>query len=171
MSNKSGTGHFGFGVVGGAPDFDLVKNRVVHGFLAYAPTTASTQATGAAGASAYRVNISHGVALVDGLALETAVQADYALATANGELIEGTSKVFSLVIYRSLGDNVPRLVLYKGAAATTGAQVSQTDTEIAAHFAAGTVWYKIADITVNRTGDTTVTQTQNNLVGPLLRPE
>jgi hypothetical protein len=162
-------GALGFGVVGVInPEWNLNRNRVVHGLLvAAATTTASTQATGD-GASDINVDIGAGILMVDGLAKELVYQDSAALANATPLFDDGQSVVVSIVAVRSVGDGVVRLRNINGVVATTGAQVALPDVDIAAKFGAGTYWFKVADVTVNRTGDQTVTSTYDNTVRPLL---
>lgn len=152
-------------------EFEHFANRVITGMLVGAPTSASTQATGASGASDYNVDITPGILAVDGVALEFAVQADFAIGNDSAEMIVGQSKIYTIIAVKSLMQAAPRLQVVKGAAATTGAQVAPTDDEIDAMFADNTKWFRLAEVTVNRTADTTVTQSQNNAKRPLLIPE
>lgn len=167
----SGIGRFGFGVAGGeGHEFQLFGNRIVQGMFAGAPTTASTQATGT-GAYAYRADIDKGILVCSDVAVEYAVQADYAIdsgATAN--LVSGESIVYSIIAFRSRADGNVRIMSIPGAAAITDSQVAPTAAEIETFLELDTFYYKICDVTINRTGDTTVTQAQNNLVRPLLVP-
>ena len=138
----------------------------VGGMFAGAPTTASTQAT-TAGNLALRVNIYPGFAWLGNVVKEFDLQADFAVVTGN-EMTSGQSKVYTIVHYLNTVDNLIYQIVVKGAAATTGSQVRVTDAAIAAMFAPGTKWYRLCDITANRTGDTTVTQAQVNTVRPAL---
>jgi hypothetical protein len=56
----------------------------------------------------------------------------------------------------------------KGTPDTTGTQVAPTDAEIQTAVGAGNDWVKIAECTLNRTGDTTVTESQDNTGRPVL---
>lgn len=151
---------------GFALESETRANLVHHGMLVGAPTNASTQVTGT-GASDYNVNIAAGILAVDGTIKEYAAQADYDLASsATGLLASGESFIVSIVAYKNILTGVVGLRNFAGAAATTGAQVAPTDAEITAGFGANTVWYRLADCTVNRTGATTVTQSYNNTVRP-----
>lgn len=148
------------------------KTRVVQGLLFGPPTTGSTQATGT-GASDYNVNISHGLAVVDGVGYELAAQADYDLghaSTGSGILADGESIVYTFLLYRSQGDGLVYLKKIAGTIALTAAVVPVTDAEIDALFPEGTIWMRLADCTVNRTGDLTLTQTYDNLVRNLQNP-
>ena len=157
-----------FGIAGVInPEYNLNRNRIVQGLLIGVATTASTQVTGD-GASDINVNISAGILLLDGQVKEYAAQADYALYNATPAMDAGESIIISLVAYRSLGDGVLRLRSVVGAAATTGSQVVPTNVEIEALFETGTYWFRLANITVNRTADTTLTLSYDNTVRPLL---
>ena len=162
-------GALGFGVVGVInPEWNLNRNRVVHGLLvSAATTTASSQITGD-GATDVNVDIAAGILMVDGQAKELAYQDSAALADATPLMDAGESGVVAIVAFRSQGDGVVRLRNINGVAATTGAQVALPDADIAALFGNYTYWFKIADVTVNRTADTTLTETYDNTVRPLL---
>ena len=164
-----GTGRFGFGIVGGVGvESQIFQNRVIEGMLVGVPTTASTQVTGT-GAYDYNVNIATGLLAVDGTVKEYAAQVDYDVGSgAVANLIVGQSMVYSIIAYKSRGDGAVYMKSVPGAAATTGAQVAPTDAVIEAGLATGTFWWRLADVTINRTGDTTVTQSQNNTVRPTL---
>lgn len=170
MSNKSGEGKLGFGIVGGIGiEFDVTRNRVLQGVLVTAPTTASAQLTGT-GNGSYRVDITPGLVIVDGKVKEVATAADQLLEAAGDILDSGQSIVYTIVYYRSISGGVIYQRTFAGAPALTGSQVAPTDVEIEANLASGTVWFAVAEVTVNRTGDTTVTQSQNNTVRPTWVP-
>jgi hypothetical protein len=166
------TGNLGFGKVGGVGvEYEVFGNRVITGMLVGVPTTASTQVTGA-GASDFNVNIAAGILAAGNIVKEFAAQADYDLASAAAAIIaNGQSIVVSIIAYTSVADGVVRLRTIRGTVATTGSQVAPTDAVIAASLGTGTFWWKLADCTVNRTGDTTVTQSYNNAVRPSLIPK
>lgn len=159
MSNMAKNPIGGVGV-----ETQLLNNRVITGMMVGAPSTASTQATGT-GASDFNVNIAAGILAVDGHPIEFAAQADFDLASAGAALMaSGQSILVDIVAYRSVADGVIRLRGIRGAAATTGSQVAPTDAEIDAKIEAP--WWRLARVTVNRTGDTTVTQSYSNVVRP-----
>lgn len=157
-------------------------NCVVTGLLASAPTSASTQATGATGATALNVNISAGIVAVNGQLKEFTAAVDTSLwdttvytgddsGAGTTTLTNGKSAIVTLVAASSSatrGSGTITLVQVHGATATTGAQVAATDAEIQTKVGASLPWVKIAEVTVNRTGDTTVTQSQNNILRPAL---
>lgn len=164
-------GRFGFGVVGGeGHEFQLFGNRIVQGMLVGAPTNASTQVTGT-GAYDYNVNIAAGLLVCNDVVKEYAAQADYDVdhgAAAN--LVVGQSIVYSIVAYRSKGDGEVRLLSIPGVVATTGSQVAPPTATIEAKLADDTFYFKVADVTFNRTGDEAVTYSVNNAVRPTMVP-
>jgi len=164
-----GVGRFGFGIVGGVGvESQIFQNRVIEGMLVGVPTTPSSQVTGA-GAYDFNADIATGLLAVDGTVKEYAVQADYDVGSgAAAILIVGQSVVYSIIAYKSKGDGVVYMKSVQGVVATTGLQVAPTDAAIEANLADGTFWYRLANVTVNRTGDTTVTQSQDNTVRPTL---
>lgn len=139
------------------------RNSQIMGGLAGAPTTASTQATGA-GATAWNVNVAALLASVAGVIKELAAAADFAIHSATQLVANGQSCVAALVLKNVTG--TISMVAVKGSAATTGAQVAPTDSAIQAAVGAGNPWIKLAECTLNRTGDTTVTQSQDNTKRP-----
>lgn len=150
-------------------EFQHFANRIVQGMMVLTPTNASTQATGT-GALDLNVDIELGILAVGSTVREYDAQADYALLNESGALVDGESLIMAIVAYKSRGDNTIYLLNVKGAAAITGSQVAPTDAEIEVSFAADTYWMKIAEVTVNRTGDTSVTQSQDNTVRNTLVP-
>ena len=130
------------------------------------PTTPSAQLTGT-GNSTFSIDIVGGIVVVDGVALYTDPSADYALHSgsyyplfANGE-----SAIVTLVAKNDTG--TVSLIIVKGASATTGSQVAPTDAEIQTAAGAGIPWVKVAEMTFNRTGDTTMTESQDNTKAPM----
>lgn len=147
--------------------YDLLKalargfqNTVAGGLMAAAPTTPSTQVTGA-GATSWRVNLDKGVVVVGGVAKEFAAEADRVIHSATQLVTNGQSCVAAIVAKKSAAGAVT-LINVKGPAATTASVRSPTDAEIQAAVGAGLDWVKVAECTINRTADTTVTQSQDN---------
>lgn len=140
-----------------------VPARLIEGGLVKAPTNASTQATGA-GITVWRVDIDAVVAKVGGVVYEAAAQADYVIhdTTQYTGLDSGDSAIATVVLKND--DGTVSFDVVKGSAAVTGSQVAPTDAEIQADLGAGVSWLRVCDCTINRTGDTTVTQSQNNKV-------
>lgn len=136
----------------------------VHGLRADAPTTASTQATGA-GNTAWRLNVAAGVAKLGAAAKDFAAQADLVVHSGSQLLANGQSCTAALVVKNVAG--ALSMVAVKGAAAATGSQMAPTDSAIQAAVGAGHDWVKVCEATLNRTGDTAVTQTQDNSKGDL----
>jgi hypothetical protein len=153
---------------GGNPSLYDVLKGIVNGLKnrmtlrADAPTTASTQVTGA-GATTWRVNLSAGLAIVDGVVKDFVAQADRVIHSATQLVTSGQSCVAAIVAKNVAGTIT--LVDVKGVAATTGAQVAPSDATIQAAVGAGVSWVKVCEITINRTADTTVTQSQDNSKG------
>lgn len=142
-------------------------NRVLSGFLVEDPTTPSSQAAGV-GNTVVNVNRSAGLAVVNGVVYYLAKTDDYALHT--GSLYTGFANGQSAVITLCLKNvaGTVTLEIVKGAAALTGAQVAPSDATITAQVGAGNTWIKLAEITINRTGDETMTQSIDNGKRPVL---
>jgi hypothetical protein len=132
----------------------------------FTPTTGSTQITGA-GATDWNVNHTAILAVVDGVFGLIEAAADYNVHTGSlyTGLTNGNSAIAALVAQNVSG--TVSLAVVKGTAATTGSQVAPTDAEIDASVGAANSWVKIAECTINRTADTTVTQSQDNSKRPL----
>lgn len=149
---------------------DQARNRVIYGLDSAAPTTASTQATGVSGNLAVRINLAAGAAMVAAVVKKFAAAADTVLfASAPSPIITGQSMVFSVVVFLNAA-GVLTLLSVPGLAATTGLQLAPGKTAVnaAVGLAANNTqlhWIKLCDVTVNRTADTTLTQTQDDTVG------
>lgn len=131
----------------------------VSGLVCLPPTNASTQATGASGALDWNVDISEGFAVANAVEATFAVQADFDVFSDDSPVTDGQSIVGALVASEAAGTT--SLEVVNGAAATTGSQVAPTDAQITTGVGHAR-WVKIAELTLNRTGDTTVTQSQKN---------
>lgn len=156
-------------------------NRVADGVIAKAPTTASTQATGSTGATAARIDLTSGMVVVNGQSKEFALEADRVLhdttvytgadAGAGTTTLTGTKKAIITVVAASdsatYGSGAITLINCKGATHDT-APVECTDAEIQTKVGAGLPWVKVCKVQINRTGDTTITQSQDSTVRPLL---
>lgn len=161
---KKGDGY----LTGSEAEFEYMLNRVEQGVLYGPPTTASTQAT-STGAYDFNVNRSHGIVVVEGKRLELAAAADVDLAnggTGTAILASGESIYYTQVAYLLPGAAAPAIRQFAGTIALAAAAVPITDAAINASFGPDVPWFRLADLKVNRTGDTTVTQSYNNLVRP-----
>jgi len=79
----------------------------------------------------------------------------------------GASAVAAIVAYGTAGT----ILVVRGAAATTGSQVAPTNAAIQTAvdlLTSGAPWVKLGETTLNRTGNTTVTQTYDNTQRPSL---
>lgn len=141
-------------------------NRVLDGLQAGTPTTASSQLTGATGVTEWRINLDKGLVTVGGVIAEIAAAADTVIHDTTVLVTNGQSCVARVVAKKVSGTIT--VVTVKGTPATTGSQVAPTDTVVQAAVGSGNDWVELAQCTLNRTGDTTVTQTQNNTYRPVL---
>lgn len=140
-----------------------LAERQVEGGLLTAPTNASAQLTGASGNTDWNVNLSHVLALLYALSGEVVAAADFDIH--NGSIVDagfvvGASIVAAIVVKVTSGTFAFDKVL--GAAATTGSQVAPTAGEIATAMAAADDYALLGYTTLNRTADTTVTQSYDN---------
>lgn len=150
--------------------FEMVRahgRNHVEGGIVKDPTTPSAQLTGT-GNTTWSCDIEALFSAVAGVGFESAVQADVAIHSGSflTGLVNGASCIAAVVLKNVAGTVTQAIVV--GTPATTGSQLAPTDAEIQAAVGAGNEWVKIAECTLNRTGDTTVTETQNNLVRPIL---
>lgn len=151
---------------------DHFRNSVRGACIVADPTTASTQATGAAGVTEVRVNVPAYQVIVNGVQKDFAAAADTVLHDTtvytgldSSTLTSGKSAIIAICA-KNVSGTVTQVVV-KGPTATTGSQVAPTDAQI--NTALSSVpWVKICEVTINRTGDTTITQSQNNAKTPLL---
>lgn len=172
MSNKA-LGALGYGIVGNTPPEAGLNKFRVDGCFVTTPTTASAQLTGT-GNGSFRVNITPGIVTINGYqyflapTATKAVLEDQLLEAAGNILADGESKVYSILVWLHPVTQALALKIHAGTKATTGAQVAPTVAQIEAGLHVDAAWVHLADVTVNRTGDTTVTQAQDNLVRPKL---
>jgi hypothetical protein len=138
----------------------LGADKILTGGLVGAPTNASTQATGS-GATAWRVNVAALLAQVDGALKELVAQADVVIHSAT-QLVTNGQSCIATVVLKIAADGTASIVTAKGAAATTGSQVAPTAAAVQTAVGAGLSYLELAEVTLNRTGDTTVTETYNN---------
>lgn len=137
---------------------EIADDHAVLGLIAYAPTTASTQASGT-GATAWNINISAGEVVLGAYYTNYGIQADYAIHSATCLVAASQSVYARLVCY--LNSTTPTLLVVKGTAATTGSEAIPTDAAVT--LAAGTAtWRDIALLHLSRNSGTTLTQTQKN---------
>lgn len=142
-------------------------NRVISGLCCVTPTTASTQITGT-GNTDWNINVGAGVVTVGGVAKHFEAQADFNVHTGSHLMASLYTCVAAIVCLNTAG--VITMVPVTGTPALTagGTAVGPTDAAIQAAVGAGLDWVKIAECTLNRTGDTTVTQSQDNTQRPML---
>jgi hypothetical protein len=110
--------------------------------------------------TAWRVNLAAGVARLGPAAKDFTAQADFSVHSATQLVANGQSCVAALVAKNVAG--TVSIVAVKAAAATTGSQKAPTDSAIQAAVGAGVDWIKLSEVTINRTADTAVTQSQDN---------
>lgn len=145
---------------------DQARNRVLEGLSTGAPTTPSAQLTGVGGTLTVRINVTAGALIVDGSQRRFAAQADLVLfgPAAYWSAITGRSGVFSVIAKKDAA-GVVTFIGVAGPEAATGAQQPPSRAAIQGAVGANLHWIKVADVTVNRTGDLTVTQTQDDTQG------
>jgi hypothetical protein len=142
-------------------------NRVHAGGVVKVATTPSAQLTGT-GNTTWSADVEAIIAACGGVLKEIAVQADFAIHSGSylASFANGASCIAAIVLKNVAG--TVTMVAVKGAAATTGSQVAPTDAEIQTAVGAGNAWVKVCEATINRTGDTTVTESWDNTLRPVL---
>jgi len=142
-------------------------NKILAGGLLKDPTTGSSQLTGT-GNTTWNVDIEALAAIVNGVAFESAAQADVAIHSGSflTGLADGNSCKAAIVL-KNVAGTVSQVIV-KGTPALTGSEVAPTDTEIQTAVGAGNEWIKIGECTLDRTGDTTVDEAQDNGKRPIL---
>lgn len=136
------------------------RSPAAAGGLVSTPTTPSSQLTGT-GNTTWNVNIAATLAANSQAGIELAASADFAVHSGSQLVTSGQSCIAAIVVDYNGGS--PTFAAVKGAAATTGQQAAPTDAAITAALG-DEYWIKLAHCTINRTGDTTVTQSQDNSV-------
>lgn len=147
-----------------------LANMIIAGGAVFAPTSASTQATGA-GATVWNVDIEALLAIVNEVFGDFVADADFVIhdTTQVPGLDSLDTVVAALVVEVEAGSCAMLAVLGTAATTASGNAVGPTDIQIqAALSTAGNAWVKLAECTINRTADTTVTQTQDNTKRPIL---
>lgn len=128
--------------------------------FAAAPTTASTQTTGT-GNTTWRVNCAAKTVSLGTASAVIAAAADFVVHSGSLLVTSGQSCRARLVAKNVSG--VITIAVVKGTAATTGTETPPTDATVQAAAGVGNAWLQLADIVINRTGDTTVTQWQDSI--------
>lgn len=146
-----------------------LHNHHIEGGLVKAPSTASTQATGASGALALRVNTDASLSTIRGTKREKTLAADVVLQNAAFAWGATSAKeVYCSVIYDAGAANDGDTISGKfGTVAATGVAVPLTDAEIDTLLGHAN-WIRMADLLVSRTADTTITVAYDNKVRPQL---
>jgi len=165
MSNHD-TGSLGFGIAIKGVETQLFLNYV-RGAYVTASTTGSSQLTGE-GDGTFLYNITQGVVVVDGTALNIDAAADQACEAAGDILDVGQSIVYLVYAWKHPSTGVVTLAVKAGTAATTGSQVAPTTAEVEAGHIDGAKFVEIGTMTIARTGATAVTEAVDNTVRPLL---
>lgn len=142
----------------------VLNNVVIDGGVVGAPTTPSTQITGT-GDTTWNVDVTEVRAKVNDVEDTIAVAADTAVHSGSKLFDNGESCYAWLVVTESGGSL--SLTPVVGTPATTGSQVAPTDAEITTAVSSAN-WAKLALGILNRTGDTTVTQFEDNTGRSLL---
>ena len=143
---------------------EYLYNHVLEGVITV-PTTGSTHADG--GAFDFNVNISHIVAVVEGVNDELVAAVDFDVQNGGASPIDGTDTdiIYAIVLY----DTAPGWAIQSvaGAAAPAGGVTPPADADITT--AVGTAnWIKLAHTQLHRSGAAACTQTYDNTVRPVL---
>lgn len=130
---------------------------VVSGLAVGAPTTPSSQITGA-GNTTWNVNVDAGLLRIDGATETVLASADLSV-HAGTNLLSTSGKSCAASIVASVSGGVVTVQAVKGAEANTGSQLAPTAAAIQAAVGPGVSYVVLGNTTLNRTGDLVVTQT------------
>lgn len=133
---------------------------VYQGGLVTDPTTASSQLTGAAGVTEWRVNVSAAEAQVNSVDAVVAASADEVIHDTTN-LLDAVGKACYAAVVLKEATGTVSIVTVKGTAAVAASAVAPTVAEIDAAVGS-TYWIYLAMCYLERTADTTVVQSQVN---------
>lgn len=134
------------------------NNVVIDGGVVKAPTTPSSQAAGD-GNTTWNVDVEAARAVVNDVEDSIAAAADTVMHSGS-ELMDAGESAYGWLVVTESGGSLS-LTPVVGTPATTGTQVAPTDAEITTAVGSAN-WAKLALCLLNRTGDTTVTQSEDN---------
>lgn len=167
--------HFGwpksFGVVGDIGSLETLGKTGLHrGVAIEVPADPST---GTSSAYDFNVNLNRCVGTIDETPFEVTPAADVDLASAASAtpLADGESIIYTLVAWKSKGDGVIRTKWVAGAIAVDASCVRAVIADIEAGWADGTVYMFLGETKLNQSDGTTVVQTYNNTVAPVMMPD
>jgi hypothetical protein len=125
------------------------------------PSTGSSQLTGE-GNTTWNVKIAAHECEVGGVNKVFAEQDDFSVHAGSylAGFANGTSCI-AAIVNKNVSGTVSTVAV-KGTPATTGSEVAPTDTEIQAAVGAANAWVKVGEITLERDGDTSVAESQQN---------
>ena len=139
----------------------------VHSAFVKNGTTGPAQVTGTGDGTFYYDN-TVGIVVIGNVAVDIAAAADTLLETAGDILASGQSKVYRIVAWRHPESGAIAKKVIGGTPATTGTQEAPTDDEVVAALYKDALWVELGRTTINRTADTTATQTAtSNIHRPL----
>ena len=160
-------GRMGFGGVPGDPVEGYLFKNAAHGYFIADGTTGPAQLTGTGNGTFYYDNTA-GIVVVDGTALDVAAAADTLLETAADIFDSGQSRIYTIIAWKNPSTGVVAIKVCPGTIALTAAIVPLTTAEIEAMLPLNAKWIALGQTTINRSADTTATQTATtNLVRPL----
>jgi hypothetical protein len=149
-------------------DFEELRahfhNSVHVNGLVNAPASASTQATGGAGITVWRVWVNEMLVAVDAVSKYFAESQNLSIHSGSNLLQVGQGCVAAVVIKNVSG--TLSVVTVKGVVASS--PVSPTDSAIDSAVGASNEWIKAGETTLTRTSDVVVNQTYNRSARPLL---
>jgi len=128
----------------------------------------TTQPTGVSAAPNFDVDVSALVGVCDGVACELVAQTDADSDAGDGVdfgATSGFSCIFAVVLETGTDNDTPAIKGIAGAVAADGSEVAPTDAEIDTDLSHAH-WVRLANVTLQRTGDTAVTVTIDNTVRP-----
>ena len=152
--------------------FNMIKtheaNRVHGGGIVKVATTPSAQLTGV-GNTTWSVDIEAIITACGGVLKELGVQADFSIHA--GSFLTGLaslSSAIAAIVMKNVSGTVTMVAVIGTPFVTAGGGVGPTDAVIQAAVGAGNAWVKVTEATLNRTADTTVTESWDNTKRPVL---
>lgn len=146
----------------------MLSHRIISGGIVSAPTTASTQATGA-GTLAWRCNISYVYLAGDADYGELAANADFVIHNGATTITNLYTQVAAVIVSKNPSTNALKFFAVKGTAQTTASGLATGPTDAAIQTAVNSdysvtnnaTWWKLAEVSLSRTADTTLATAVN----------
>ncbi len=152
--------------------FNMLKtyeaNRVHAGGIVKVATTPSAQLTGV-GNTTWSVDVEAIIAACGGVLKEIALAADFSIHA--GSFLTGLaslSSAIAAIVLKNVSGTVTMVAVIGTPFVTASGGVGPSDAVIQAAVGAGNAWVQVSEATLNRTADTTVTESWDSTQRPAL---